>query len=186
MKVYGVSGLGADERVFERVNAYLEEPITYVPWIRPEANETLAHYAQRLSETIDTSEPFALVGISFGGMLSTEMNKHIKPERTILVSSCACREELPSYFRGVGRLNLVPYIPEQLMQVPGPLLEVILDLKEKESKKLMRDIIGSTDRSFIKWAVQAILTWDNTEIPSNIKRIHGKADRVVSIESSLF
>jgi len=161
MNVYGVSGLGADERVFELVNKYLEQPIRYVPWIDPEDNESLAHYAERLSKTIDTSEPFVLVGISFGGMICSEMNKHINPLKTVLVSSCACKDELPLYFRGLGRLNLVPHIPQKIIQIPKPLLDVVLSLKKGESKALMHDIIGTTDRGFIKWAVQAILTWDN-------------------------
>jgi pimeloyl-ACP methyl ester carboxylesterase len=183
MKVYGISGLGADERVFQKVNEFLDEPITYVPWIDPEPKESLSHYAKRLAGTLDTSQPFSLVGVSFGGMIATEMNKVLKPERTVIVSSAATKDELPIYFRGVGRLNLVQYIPTSLMRVPTPLIDVITSVKKEESKALVHDIMNSTDRDFLKWAVQCILTWDNTEVPSNLKRIHGKADRLLPLKA---
>ncbi|NND93506.1 MAG: alpha/beta hydrolase [Flavobacteriales bacterium] len=183
MRIYGISGLGADERVFQRVNEYLGEPIHFVPWIDPQPKETLSHYAHRLAETIDTSEPYCLVGVSFGGMIATEMNKIINPEKTIIISSAATKDELPLYFRGAGRLNLVPYIPKSLIQVPRPLLDVVMSVKKQESKNLVRDIVKTTDKDFLKWAVQSILTWDNEEIPNNLRRIHGKADRVLPLKA---
>ncbi|NNC83164.1 MAG: alpha/beta hydrolase [Flavobacteriales bacterium] len=182
MKIYGISGLGANERVFDQVNTFLDEPITYVPWITPKPKESLASYAQRLAGGLDTDEPFALVGLSFGGMLACEMSKHIDPETIIIISSAACRSELPSYFRRIGSLNLVPYIPAQLMQLPLPLLDAVMNLKRQESKDLIHEIAHQTDRAFVKWAVQAILTWDNEDVPSNLKRIHGKADRVLPLK----
>lgn len=182
MHIYGISGLGADERVFEAVNEYLDTPITYVPWLRPEPDESLAHYAERMAGTLDTEQPFLLVGLSFGGMIASEMNKHIHPEKTIIISSCACAEELPIYFRGVGRLNLVPYIPTQLMHLPPALVDAVMSLRKEASKQLIHDIMEHTDRNFLKWAVQAILTWDNTVVPDRLKRIHGRADRLLPLK----
>ncbi len=185
MKLYGISGLGADERVFKKVNEFLSEPIIYVPWIEPEPKETLSHYAKRLSTTIDTSESFALVGLSFGGMIVSEMNKHVRPERSVIISSAACMYELPGYFRGIGRLNLVPYIPERLLSLPVPLLDAVMNLKRQDSKELMHEMVHATDREFIKWAVQAILTWENEEIPKNLTRIHGSVDRVLPVKTDV-
>ena len=183
MRVYGISGLGADERVFLKVNAYLKQPITFVPWLEPERNETLQHYAFRMADTLDNSEPFALVGVSFGGMVSSEITKILKPVRTVLVSSAACRQELPFYFRGAGRLHLVPYIPESLLTIPRPLMDVISSLKAKEDRKLMGDIMRDTDPKFLKWAVNSILTWDNDEVPTDIRRIHGDSDRLLPLRA---
>lgn len=85
MKIYAISGLGADERAFQ----FLEFPyeVVHVKWITPEGDESMSSYAKRLCAQVDTSEPFALVGLSFGGMLATEMCKFIKPVHTILLSS---------------------------------------------------------------------------------------------------
>lgn len=182
MRIYGISGLGADERVFHKVNLYLKEPVTYVPWLEPQSNEPLRHYAHRMAETLESSEPFALVGVSFGGMLSSEITKILSPKRTILVSSAACRKELPAYFRGAGKLHLVPYIPESLLKIPRPLLDVISSLKVKEDRQLMNDIMQDTDPKFLKWAVNSILTWDNDDVPEGIRRIHGDSDRLLPMK----
>ncbi len=183
MRIYGISGLGADERVFHKVNKYLKEPITYVPWLKPEADEPLKHYAHRMADTLDTSEPFALIGVSFGGMLSSEITKILSPERTVLISSAACRKELPAYFRGAGKLHFVPYIPEGLLKLPRPLMDVVSSLKEKEDRQLMHDIMQETDPKFLKWAVHSILTWDNDEIPKGLRRIHGDSDRLLPLKA---
>ncbi len=136
-----------------------------------------------MADTLDTSEPFALVGVSFGGMLSSEITKILTPERTILISSAACRKELPSYFRGAGKLRFVPYIPESLLKIPRPLMEVVSSLKAKEDRQLMSDIMSDTDPKFLKWAVNSILTWDNDEVPEGIRRIHGDSDRLLPLKA---
>lgn len=183
MKIYGISGLGADERVFDQVNRYLDHKIEFVPWLEPEPKESLRHYALRMAGTLDTQAPFSLVGVSFGGMIATEMRKVIHPQRTVIVSSAACRKELPIYFRGVGRLNLVPYIPNSFINVPRPLINVITSIKDEAQADLVYDIMQKSRPEFIKWAVQSILTLDNDEVPEGLRRIHGKADRLLPLKA---
>lgn len=36
-----------------------------------------------------------------------------------------------------------------------------------------------TQPAFLKWAVKAICTWKNTELPGNAVHIHGKADKML-------
>ncbi|WP_353717332.1 hypothetical protein [Dyadobacter sp. 676] len=67
MNVYFISGLGADERVFTKLKLDPRLNVKYIKWVRPLKKETLQHYAARLSKQIDTSQPFQLVGLSFGG-----------------------------------------------------------------------------------------------------------------------
>ena len=71
MKVYFISGLGADYRVFSLLELSFCEPV-FIGWIKPQPNESLPHYAARLLEQIPETSPI-IVGISFGGMLVTEM-----------------------------------------------------------------------------------------------------------------
>ena len=182
MKVYGLSGLGADERVFHAINAHLERPIINIPWIKPIGNESLRAYAHRLSETIDSSESFALVGVSFGGMIASEMNKVIRPERTILISSASRRSELPAYFRGAGKLNIVPRLPSKMIQLPDALMKFMSPVKDPKQRDLFIDIAKRTDREFLKWAVQSILTWDNEVVPERLHRIHGRKDRILPMK----
>ena len=79
MKIYCISGLGADHTVFDRLDINGEK--VCISWIPSFEWESLKDYARRLTAQVDTSEPFLLLGVSFGGMLAVEMNKFISPEK---------------------------------------------------------------------------------------------------------
>ena len=85
MKVYGISGLGADKRVFEKLTLDLE--LIPIDWITPYKNERIEDYAKRLSKKIDKKEEFIIIGVSFGGLIATEISKILKSKLTILISS---------------------------------------------------------------------------------------------------
>ena len=63
-------------------------------WELPIENESLTNYAKRISSKI-THEDAVLVGVSFGGILVQEMEKHIKTRKTIIISSVKSNHEFP-------------------------------------------------------------------------------------------
>ncbi|MCC6838309.1 MAG: alpha/beta hydrolase, partial [Bacteroidia bacterium] len=86
MNIYCIPGMGVNERLFR--NLKLEGcRIHYIKWLTPFKNETLQQYAIRLSEQIDQSQPFCLIGVSFGGLCAIEISKKLNPAQTFLVSS---------------------------------------------------------------------------------------------------
>ncbi|QNR25648.1 alpha/beta hydrolase [Croceimicrobium hydrocarbonivorans] len=177
-KIYLISGLGADERVFKRLK--LDFPSIPIPWIAPQKKEGLSDYAKRLSETIDPSEPFILIGLSLGGMIAVEMNRYLKPLATISISSIVCSEDLPGYFRILLRSGLVPYLPNWGFQhFPSSIMAFIFGSSEQ---KLLRAIIREGDPAFIKWALEALGKWENQMIPKRLVQIHGKQDRVLAFK----
>jgi len=64
MKIYAIPGLGADKRVFEYL--HLDYELVALEWIQPQKRENLKNYALRLAKSIDTSEPYGILGVSFG------------------------------------------------------------------------------------------------------------------------
>ena len=44
---------------------------------------------------------------------------------------------------------------------------------------LFKDMLHKNSPSFIKWAMGAVLKWDNTTIPPNVYHIHGDKDNVL-------
>ncbi len=58
MKLYAISGLGADQRVFQFLT--LEYELFPIDWITPIQNETIEDYAIRLPKIIDTSTDFGI------------------------------------------------------------------------------------------------------------------------------
>lgn len=172
MKIYGISGLGADERVFEYLN--LEFPFEPIAWLQPKPNESISHYAVRLSHVIDTSQPFVLIGVSFGGLIAIEISKVVQPVCTILISSIAIKSDLPILFRVVGKTGLMKLVPKSWLKPPSGLASYLFGTNRKQ---LIEAILDDTDLHFAKWAIQALLTWDNNQLLDNVLVISGKKDK---------
>jgi pimeloyl-ACP methyl ester carboxylesterase len=175
MKMYGISGLGADQRVFK----YLKLDCEFVPidWITPFEKESIENYALRLAKVIDTNEEFSILGISFGGLVATEISKKLKPKLTVLISTVETNKELPTIYRLFGQTGIVDWMPKQLFDPPRFLAHWIFGTRRK---KLLNAILDDTDLGFAKWAVQALLTWKNVEkISSPCLKISGTDDKLL-------
>src|SRR5205085_77479 len=113
-KVYFISGIGADKRVFSFLDLSFCEPI-YVDWIQPFKNESLESYALRLRQTIPQTAP-VIVGISFGGMLATEMAKADPNLHAIIISSNKTADEFPKYLRLGRYFPFYKWMPGKMMK----------------------------------------------------------------------
>lgn len=174
MKIYAFSGLGADQRVFQYLT--LDHVLIVIDWIPPFKNESLAKYVLRLSKVIDTTEEFCFIGVSFGGLVATEMSKVIEPKRTILISSAQTKHELGVWISLLRKVNFIRFIPSRLFDLPKPIARYLFDTK---NPNLLNEILDDTDLEFAKWAVDQIFRWDNTEIKDNVTKIGGSNDKMM-------
>ncbi|RYZ19415.1 MAG: alpha/beta hydrolase [Chitinophagaceae bacterium] len=179
MTVYFISGLGADRRVFERLRLPENFRAVHLDWIAAQPGETLAGYALRLAEGIDASEPFALVGLSMGGMIATELAKVLQPEKTVLLSSATSVHSLPLLTRIAGALRAEQFVPASWIKTPSWLAYRMQGANDEASRQLLRALLHDIDKAFLLWAMRAILTWKNKTVPPGIIRIHGSADRII-------
>ncbi|MEP0004713.1 MAG: alpha/beta hydrolase [Balneola sp.] len=174
MKINGISGLGADKRVFDFLN--LDYPLIPVEWIEPIENETLKDYSIRLSKIIDTHSDFTLVGLSFGGLVAVEISKILEPRLTILISSAETKNELRPIYRSVGKTGLLNSLPDKLFDPQRNIAKFIFGAS---NKILLNSILDDTDLSFAKWAVNELVNWSNLDRVKNIVRIHGTNDKLI-------
>ena len=181
INIYFISGLGADRRAFNKLRFPPHFNKIYLDWIDANKNESLESYAARLSINIDLKTPFYLVGLSFGGMLAVEIAKTLNPIHTFIISSIPTATEIPSYFRIVGALRLQKLIPITLLRNRSNLGLKFMGAKSTDEKALLIQLIQSSDPSFIKWALTAILTWKNRERPLNMTHFHGTSDFILPI-----
>lgn len=175
MKIYGISGLGADKRVFK----YLKLNCEFVPidWIPPLKKESIESYSLRLSEVIDTNEEFGILGVSFGGLVATEISKRLNPKLTILISTAEMHQELRNIYRFFGKMGIINLLPKQLFNPPRFLAHWIFGT---QNKQLLNAILDDTDLGFAKWAVGELLTWKNTEkIKNTCLKIGGTKDKLI-------
>ncbi len=176
-KVYFISGLGADKRIFSFLDLSFCEPV-FIDWITPEKNEPLQSYALRLRSQIPEISP-VIIGISFGGMLTTEMAKADPAVRAIILSSNKTRKEFPGYFRAGLYLPLYKWSPATLVKKVTLKTSTMLGGTTEDEKKLLHQIIRESDMGFVRWAIGAILHWENMTIPPNIIHVHGTADKLL-------
>ncbi len=103
-RLYILSGLGADEQVFQRLD-FSGFATTFIKWKTPHENESIEQYAKRLLDQITTIKP-TIIGLSFGGIIAIEIAKQIETEKVILISSAKTKFEIPFYFRFIGLLRI--------------------------------------------------------------------------------
>ena len=175
--LYVFSGLGADERVFYKID-FSNYHVHFIKWIRPHRNESMESYALRLTLQITNEKPI-LVGLSFGGMMAVEVAKHIDTEKIILISSAKCRKEIPFYFRLAGKIGLANIIPSTALIKINVFTNWFFSNRTPQDKRLLSAILHDTDAIFLKWAILKIASWQNIIVPNNVYHIHGDADRVL-------
>ena len=176
MTLYKIGGLGADEKVFEKLT--LNTPSVSIKWLAAVKNESLQDYVIRLSNQIDQSKEFGLIGVSFGGVIAIELSKIVNPKTVILVSSVSKSDELPYQSMRLILSNLIKLIPYQLIKPPQFIMYYMFGAIDKD---LLSRIISDTDPKFIKWALDKILNWDYNGEVEDILRIHGSKDRLIPI-----
>ena len=179
--IYFLSGLGADSRAFKYLTFAPGVKTIFIDWLVPEKNESIQKYAERIAAKIDTSQSFILVGLSFGGILATEVMQFIQPQKVVLISSVARRQELPFYYKLAGLLQLNKLLPKKTIQKSNVFTNWLFSIAAKSDKILLQEILTASNPSFSKWAINEILNWKRTVAPLNIIRIHGNKDRVLPI-----
>lgn len=177
--IYCISGFGADERVFEKID-FGENEVHFIQWKIPEKHQIISSYASAMVKEIAYENPI-LIGLSFGGMMAIEIAKLIPVEKIILVSSVCCRKELPFFMKLTSAFNLNKLIPMK----PYPFLESIenynLGVEDKEQKKLLREYRKNLNLQYSNWAIDQVVNWQNNWIPPNCVHIHGTKDRIFPI-----
>ncbi|WP_027064853.1 alpha/beta hydrolase [Maribacter sp. Hel_I_7] len=176
MKIYAISGLGADKRVFKYLT--LDYELVPIEWIKPKTKESIIEYSKRLivEYGIDTDKNFGILGVSFGGLIATEISKLTKPKFTILISSVETRNELSGLIKLTGKSKLLELVPESLLNPPKAIASFMFGTNKKE---LLNSIIDDTDVSFTKWAIRELMNWKNQTQLSNLIKIGGTKDKLL-------
>jgi hypothetical protein len=178
LTVYFISGLGADERVFEKLKLLENITIKHVLWIEPLKNESLQNYCKRLAEQIDTSDEFVIIGMSFGGLAAVELSKIIHPKRIIIISTVATKKEFPLQFKLLRFSKLYKLITVSLLKIPMPVLYWFFGVETKYEKHLLQSFIKTVSKNYLSWSIHEVLNWKNEQRPANTFHIHGTADRI--------
>lgn len=183
MNVYFISGLGADKRAFERIHLSDKYSIHHLDWIEPLKNESLNEYAKRLALTIDTSQPFCIVGLSMGGMIASILSNLLHPHKTVLISSVGCNKEFPPLLRFANKTKAYKLVPDFIFRPKNLyLVQRLFGTKARKERALIQYFVSQTNPTFMKWAVAAIVNWKDCERPQHIFHIHGNRDKMLPVK----
>jgi pimeloyl-ACP methyl ester carboxylesterase len=178
-KIYFLSGLGADWRMFQflKLPDHLEQH--QIHWISPSSiDEPLDKYANRLLPQIHSPNPI-LVGFSFGGLVAVELAKIIKPRKTILISSIATKQDLPWYYRFAGKTLLHRLLPFKVMQNTYPVAPFLFGAHTPYERRMLKSIFFRMDELFLRWSLSRLLDWEQDELIQDIIQIHGTDDLIL-------
>jgi pimeloyl-ACP methyl ester carboxylesterase len=176
-KIYCISGIGADERIFSNlsVDGYEIHPI---PWLPLNKRDSLPDYAHRISEQIPGENPIIL-GLSFGGMLAVEIGKFRPTKKIFLVSSAKTSSELPAISRVPKADFLIDLVPDGFFRNSSDLGVSMVGAENKQEREFLKVMMKESAPGFIKWALKAVVKWKNKICPDGIVHIHGAADKVI-------
>lgn len=176
-KIFLIAGLGADTRVYNNIDLH-EHDVTPVDWIEPNKQDTLSTYAQKLIHQYNITPGSIVIGNSLGGMITIEISKLIPIKKAILISSIKTSNEAPWYFSLFRNLPVYKLIPGKLFTSMGFMVKPLFGHMGTEDAWLFSDMLKNTSPVFAKWAMGAILHWENKLTPADTYHITGNKDLI--------
>jgi len=178
-ELYIFSGLGADERVFQKLD-FSGFSITFIKWTVPLVDQTIENYATHLLSQITSTKP-TLIGLSFGGLMAVEVAKIIDTEKVILIASAKAKNEIPFYYRLAGFLRLHKLLPTSLLKSSNFITNWFFGAKTMFDRQLLKRILIDTDPIFLRWAIDKVARWTNQAKIKNVYHIHGTSDKILPL-----
>ncbi len=178
MKLYLIPGVGADHRLFKhfKIDGVEMIPLDWEPFGE---TRSLPDYAEIMSRKIDTSQPFALLGVSMGGMIAVEISKKLRPVRTILVSSSKTHKEFPLHLRFLSKARLSYLAWGGLVKWLSLKAKRRLGLDNREAHEELRQMTREVPSEHLRKSVLAIMNWRNQQVPPGVYHIHGTNDKTL-------
>lgn len=162
-------------------NLHLNIPVSVVKWTEWGSAKSIAEYAEILSSQINRDEKIGIIGVSFGGMVAIELEKIVKPERTIIISSAKTYKELPSLVRVARTLRLDKLVSSRLI-MRMPFLSRMFNFSRKD-KKFFQGMMKHTSEVVMKKTIQSIILWKNDSYPEDVFHLHGGKDKVIPVNN---
>lgn len=176
--IYAIPGIGTTEKLFQYIKIPNYE-IKVLNWPIPKKEYTMADYAREFLNQIDSSSPVYLMGVSFGGMLCSQISDFIPCEKIILISSCRDNSQFPFLLRFAKTIPLYKLISENFLAFLAKSQRWILGRK-KSLDPMFIAMINQMPKNYFKYCIGYIVNWDKTsDKKENLIQIHGTKDRLL-------
>lgn len=177
MVIYAIPGLGTTEKLYVNTKINGVE-IIVLNWPTPDKNDTMETYARKFLPQINTSDSFCLLGVSFGGMLCTELSKIISPQKVFLISTSKSRKELPWFIKTLNYFPVHKIVSEKQHRKMAYQGRWIIGFGKAYIPEFL-GMVNSMTENYFKYCINIIVSWKEKELPKNSIHIHGDADRLL-------
>ena len=181
--LYLFPGQGSDSAIFANMNFPDSFDLKYMELVTPNEGEMMNEYAQRFVSQIDTENPYSLVGVSFGGMVCSELADILEPHGVILISSAKCASELPGRYRFQQKVPLNKAIPASWYKGGALFLQPLVEPDRNKEKDTFIRMLTDKNDLYMKRAVDMIINWDKESYNKNIIHIHGDKDSTIPLKN---
>lgn len=180
-QLFFISGLGADHRAFKRIELGGYDQ-THLPWLIPEKGETLETYARRMAEPVMKAEFPIVIGLSLGGMITSEMSTFVPNMQGILISSIKHPKEKPALLKTGKVFPIQGLITGGFMKRMSWVWPLTQKKARKEDIEFMMQMFRDQNSRFLRWATLAAPKWTPKGDLDRLTHIHGTADRMFPIK----
>ena len=172
--IYCFHGLGADARVFSRLDfgkKYRLIPVSYIDY-RP--YHTLRSFAEKMAEQIPAGS--ILLGDSFGGMVAQEVARVNDASQLILLSTVKKKREIGIHLRVSKHIKGYRAVSSWM----NPFLVWWVNNMhwgiEQDVRELFTSMLSDFDPQFAKWIIRVVCEWSPPELNNPVIHVHGTKD----------
>lgn len=177
-KLFVISGLGADERLFKNLDLSGYEVVPVI-WIEPEKNDTLTTYASKLIQQFGIEPGSNLIGVSLGGMLTVEIAKQVELNHAIMISSIKSKAEAPWYFAFFRNMPVYKLLSGEFIKKMAPVIRPFFGrLTGTKETPMFFSMLKNSNPVFLKWAMGAALHWNGEPASGKIHQLIGTSDLI--------
>ena len=155
-KLIFISGLGADESVFQNIQSFENYESVFVPWKAVIGKPSLESYTKELLKEINIQAEDVIVGLSFGGLIAIELARQNQLKKVILISSFRDKGDLKGIIKTSLNLKLYKLIPNFRIEAFSSIFQFFLTTRTKNGKDILNKMISKQDMQFTKWAIHQI------------------------------
>ncbi len=183
LHVYLFPGQGSDYRLFDSLSWPTNVDTTIISYGTPEEGMSMKEFAKSLLPGIDTTQHYALVGVSLGGMICVELSELIKPEFTIIISSAKNSKELPFRYNFQKIIPIYQVVPGFLLTTGARIMQPIIEPDRSKNKETFKSMLKQKKPLYMKRTVDMVIGWNRKENFRKIYHIHGDNDHTIPIKN---
>lgn len=177
-KLYLLSGLAATDYMFKNLAFPEQVKPVYLPWFENEADDSFETFASRIIDRYQMEKNQAILGLSFGGIMASEIQKQLPQKKIILISSLSHSGQLPVLYRMPMLFNTASGFIKRKDSLPrSGIAWPFQPVNEEDVDEVQRNITDVSEQHLL-WVIKKVLEWNHPSPHSNVFHIHGTSDRV--------